>query len=77
MAVQAIAKSTKATIRLFAGTDPESGKALYKNVTLSGLRSNPDGEKVYAVVDAAAPCLAHTVSGVTTTEIKTLEKIGG
>jgi len=75
MAVMSIAKRTSARIALSQGTDPITGKAVTKYVTLSGLASDPDGQKILDVVDAAAPCLAGSVSGVETTEVKTLEEV--
>ncbi|MBQ9565434.1 MAG: hypothetical protein IJU98_07605 [Synergistaceae bacterium] len=75
MAVQAIAKSCKARVILNAGTNPSTGKPITKNLYMSKLASNPDGTKIYNVVDLAAPCLLHPVSGVETTEVKTLEKV--
>ena len=74
MAVTAVPKSTKARISITTGTDPVTHKAINKNVYLSKLRSNPDGAKIYAVVDLAAPVLDGTVALVETTEVKTLEK---
>ena len=74
MAVISVAKSTKARLVLTAGTNPATGKAITKNVYLSKLASNPDGGKIYAIVDAAAPVLNYPVSLVETTEVKTLEK---
>ena len=74
MAVISVAKSTKATITMTAGTNPETGKAISKRTTLNNLASNPDGSKIYAIVDAAAPVLNYPVSLVETTEVKTLEK---
>lgn len=74
MAVTAVAVRTSAKAFLSAGTD-ESGKAITKSVTLSGLRSNPDGVRIYDVVDLLAPCLAYPVADVQTTEVKHLEKV--
>ena len=75
MAVTAVPYSTKATITLHTGTNPSTGKTITKNITMSKLRSNPDGQKIYNIVDAVAPCLAGTVALVKTTEVKTLEKV--
>ena len=75
MAVQSIAKRTSARFSLAQGTDPDTGKAITKYVTLSGLASNPDGQKIMNVVNAAGPCLVGTVGTVETTEVKTLEEV--
>lgn len=75
MAVTAVAKSTKATVILNAGTDPGTGKVINKRITMSKLRTNPDGQKVYNIVDLLAECVTYPVSGVETTEVKTLEKV--
>ena len=74
MAVISVVKSTKARLVLTAGTNPETGKAITKNVYLSNLAGSPDGTKIYNIVDAAAPVLNYPVSLVETTEVKTLEK---
>ena len=74
MSVISAAKSAKARIVLAAGVNPETGRAVTKNVYLSGLAGSPDGEKIYNVVDAAAPVLVYPVSLVETTEVRTLEK---
>ena len=74
MSAISAAKSTRANLTLSAGTD-DSGKTITKNVTLSGLNGNPDGDKLMAVVDLVAPCLAHSVITVTTTEVKSWEKV--
>ena len=74
MSVISVAKNAKARIVLAAGTNPETGKAITKSVYLSGLAGNPDGAKIYSVVDAAAPVLDYPVSLVETTEVRTLEK---
>lgn len=75
MAVQSIAKRTSARLQLNQGTDPNTGKTVYKYVTLSKLASNPDGSKVMAVANAAAPCLVGSLGTVETTEVKTLEEV--
>lgn len=74
MAVISVAKNTKATVSMTAGTNPETGKAITKRTTLSKLASNPDATKIMNIVDAAAPVLNYPVSLVETTEVKTLEK---
>lgn len=74
MAVLSIAKRASAKITLNAGTNPETGRAITRTTTLSGLAANPNGEKIYAVVDAAAAVLDYPVTSVETTEVKTLEK---
>ena len=75
MAVQSIAKSTKARFALNQGTDPDTGKTVTKYVTLGKLASNPDGQKIMNVVNAAAPCLVGSLGTVETTEVKTLEEV--
>ena len=74
MSVIAIPRSTKARLVLAAGTNSQTGKAITKNVYLSKLASNPDGDKIMAVVEAAAEILAYPVSYVETTEVKALEQ---
>lgn len=72
MAVEAISKSARANFTLNAGTNPSTGKAIHKNITLSGLAGNPDASKVYAIVTALAPILEYPVGEVTTTETKSI-----
>lgn len=74
MAAVAIAKSARVNLTLAAGTDPDTGKAITKNVTLNGMASNADPTKISDVVDLAAPCLEHPVSGTTYTVVKSIEK---
>lgn len=74
MAVTAVAKSTKATIIMNVGTDPGTGKMIQKRNTLSSLASNPDGTKIYNIVDTMADVVAYPIASVETTEVKVLEK---
>lgn len=73
MAVVSIPRSTKARMALSAGTD-SAGKTITKSAYLTKLAPAPDGDKIYAVVDAAAEIMVYPVSYVETTEVKTLEK---
>lgn len=72
MAVEAISKSARANFTLNAGTDPSTGKAIHKNITLSGLAGNPDPAKVYAIATALSPNLAYPMGDMTTTETKSI-----
>lgn len=75
MAVTSVTKNTKARVILDGGTDASTGKAITKSQYITGLRSNPDGARIYDVVDLLAPCIAYPVEGVETIETKILEKV--
>ena len=73
MSAIAVTKSVKARYVLNAGTNPETGKALSKNINLTGLRSNPSADSVAAVGGLLGPVLLYPVSRMETTEVKTIE----
>lgn len=74
MAAVAIAKSARLSLQLNAGTNPDTGKAIMKTVSIGGMASNADATKISDVVDLVAPCLAHPVAVTLYTVTKTIEK---
>lgn len=69
MAVNVLVKRASAAIVLDIGSNKTA------RVSMSGLRGNADAEKIYNIVDLAAPCLAEDVARVEYTEVRTLEKM--
>ncbi len=68
MAVMTTPKSCKATLVTNKGSDPVSGSMIKGNVAISGLRATADNDKIYAVAQLLASCLAHQVITVLKTE---------
>lgn len=74
MAVISVPKRSSVSVKLNAGTDPSTGSALLRSVSLSGVKPGAEGEKVLNVVDLLANVLAHPVTRVEQTEVRTLER---
>lgn len=72
MAVDKVSKRVTVSMALVVGQD-EDGKDITKNVNLTGLRGNPDTEKIMNVVGLAEPVLDGTVGDTTLTEVSRLE----
>ena len=68
MAVTAIPITSKAALVLNKGQDPDTGKTINGNCSISGLVANPDNTKVYNVAALLAECLAYPVIKVTKTQ---------
>ena len=75
MAVTATTKRVSAALRMIEGSDPVTGKEIAHSVNYSGLRGNPDLEKVMNIAEASSPCLTGSLGDVTLTEVKSLERV--
>ena len=61
------------TLRLLAGTNPDTGNQIVRNVSLGRVVRNADADKVLAVANALASCLAHPIGSIRRTEVTTIE----
>lgn len=68
MAVTATPITSKASLQLNKGQDPDTGKTLMGTSSINGLVAGADNEKIYNIAGALANCVAHPVVRVIKTE---------
>ena len=74
MAVSSTLRRSAVALKLNAGKDPKTGNAIVKSCSLAGIRGGADPEAIVTVAELAAPVLAHPVTRVEQTEVRTLER---
>lgn len=74
MAVSSVLKRSAVALKLNAGKDPKTGNAIVKSCSLGGIKGGADPEAIMNVAELAAPVLAHPVTRVEQTEVRTLER---
>ena len=72
MAAVTVLKSSKAALKLNAGTNPDTGKTIVKTDTLPALIADPDPDDIIAVKNAAAPVLNYPVGSIEHTVVKVI-----
>ena len=68
MAIVAVPITSKASLVLNKGQDPDTGKTISGSCSITGLVAGPDNTKLYNVASLLAECVAYPVVKVTKTE---------
>ena len=76
MAVISVPMRSGVSVKLNAGTDSTTGKAVVRSVALNGVKPGADGEMILNVVDLLANVLEFPVTRVEQTEVRSLERDG-
>lgn len=76
MAVTVTPKRVSASLKLNAGIDPETEKAITKSLSIGTLTIDATNEGVMAVANALKPCIEHEVTSVEYTKVDVLNNVG-
>ena len=74
MPVSSTLRRSTVALKLNAGKNPKTGSTMVKSCSLSGIRGGADPEAIVNVAELVAPVLAHPVTRVEQTEVRTLER---
>ena len=74
MAVISVPKRSAVSLKLNAGTNPDTGNDIVRSCALGSILPGADGEAIMNVADLLAPVLAHPVLRVEHTVVRTLER---
>lgn len=76
MAIISVPRRSGVSVKLNAGTDPTTSKAIIKSVPINGVKPNADGEQILNIVDLLAAVLVYPVGRVEFTVVNDLERDG-
>lgn len=74
MPVSSTLRRSAVALKLNAGKDPKTGKTIVKSCALGGIRAGADPEAIVDVAELVAPVLAHPVTRVEQTDVRSLER---
>lgn len=69
-------KRFSVSMKLNAGTDPETEKQLTYSVSLGSMSTSADNDGIMAVVNALKPCFNNEVLTTEKTEVYSLSSVG-
>ena len=74
MPVSSTLRRSAVALKLNAGKDPKTGKAVVKSCALGGIRGGADPEAIVNVAELVAPVLVLPVTRVEQTDVRSLER---